>query len=84
MTTEVNLKSFLLKLTPSTEIIVILQNRDEYGADCTCLRVEGRPTHILEKCGNSIGNYFIKSAGLEYGVFGSLDFVVKAIKEETK
>lgn len=81
---SIDLKAFLSKLTPNTEIVLVLQIRDGCGGVYTTLRIEGRPTHILEKCGNSIGNYFIKSAGLEYGVFGSRDFVVKAVKEETK
>ena len=84
MKKEINLKSFLLKLTPSTEIVLVLQKRDECGGVYTSLRIEGHPDRILEMCGKSIDDYFITSAGLEYGVFGNRDFVVKAVKEETK
>ncbi len=78
---EINLESFLLKLTPNTEIVLVLQGRDECGVNRTTLRVEGHPTRIMEMCGEYIGDYFITSFGLEYGVFGTLDFVVKAVKE---
>ena len=81
MKKEINLKSFLLKLTPGTEIVLVLQKHDECGGVYTTLRIEGHPTRILEMCGNSIVGYFIKSAGFEYGVYGTRDFVVKAVKE---
>lgn len=79
---KINLKSFLLKLTPGTEIVLVLQKHDECGGVYTALRIEGLPTRIREMCGNSIDSYFIKSFGLEYGVYGTRDFVVRAVKDE--
>lgn len=81
---NVNLKAFLLKLTPNTEIVLVLQIRDDCGGVYTTLRIEGHPDRILEMCGNSIGGYFIDNVGYVLGAFGTRDFVVKAVKEEKK
>lgn len=81
---NINFKAFLLKLTPSTEIVLVLQKRDECGGVYTTMRIEGHPDRILEMCGNTIDGYFIEKAGQEYGVYGTRDFVVYAIKEVIK
>lgn len=81
---SIDLKAFLSKLTPNTEIVLVLQIRDDCGGVYTTLRIEGHPDRILEMCGNSIGGYFIDNVGYVWGAFGTRDFVVKAVKEEQK
>lgn len=81
---NIDLKAFLSKLNPDTEIVLVLQIRDDCGGVYTTLRIEGHPDRILEMCGNSMGGYFIDNVGYVWGAFGTRDFVVKAVKEEAK